>query len=243
MFEEPVAETHTGFADGVLDDEFDGALERLLTDRDTDWDTDPDMEHGYPPEEWLYDEPVLAYGTCPPSGWLALDLDSATTDPARLSDDTLIEAMIGFDRLGSWAAARQARLLAELAHRRPTDRAPHSARWAGVGSEYAPDEVGVALHLARGTACARIGLACRLLATLPDTFASWESGRIDTPKARAIDDATSRRGIHLAHPAGPRPRSRRPPQHRHPPRRHPRRAPERTTRHQPRHRHHPGCRD
>ena len=74
--------------------------------------------------------------------------------------------------------------------RRPTDRAPYSARWAGVGSEYAPDEVGVALHLARGTACARIGLACRLLSTLPDTFALWESGRIDTAKARAVDGAT-----------------------------------------------------
>ena len=59
-----------------------------------------------------------------------------------------------------------------------------------MGSEYAPDEVGVALRLARGTACARIGLACRLLATLPDTFALWEAGRIDTAKARAIDDAT-----------------------------------------------------
>ena len=59
-----------------------------------------------------------------------------------------------------------------------------------MGSEYAPDEVGVALHLSRGAACARIGLACRLLATLPGTFALWESGRIDTAKARAVDDAT-----------------------------------------------------
>ena len=84
----------------------------------------------------------------------------------------------------------QARLLAELARRRPTDRAPYSARSAGVGSEYAPDEVGVALHLSRGTACARIGLARRLLSTLPETFALWESGRIDTAKARAIDEAT-----------------------------------------------------
>ena len=62
--------------------------------------------------------------------------------------------------------------------------------YAGVGSEYAPDEVGVALHLSRGTACARIGPARRLLATLPDTFALWEAGRIDTSKARAIDEAT-----------------------------------------------------
>ena len=52
------------------------------------------------------------------------------------------------------------------------------------------DVVGVALHLSRGSACARIGLACRLLGTLPETFALWEAGRIDTAKARAVDDAT-----------------------------------------------------
>ena len=182
MFETPVTETAAGFGDGAPDDDLDAVPEWLLAD--------PDADPDHPPGEWLHDEPVLTYGSCVPSGWLALDLDSATADPARLSDDTLIEAMIGFDRIASWAAARQARLLAELAHRRPTDQAPHSARWAGVGSEYAPDEVGVALHLARGTACARVGLACRLLATLPETHTLWESGRIDTAKARAIDDAT-----------------------------------------------------
>src|SRR6478609_4146918 len=158
MFEGVVGESGAGGGCHVPDDDFDGVWER-----------------------------VLAYGRCAPSGWLALDLDSATADPARLADDTLIEAMIGFDRIGSWAAARQARLLAELARRRPTDRAPYSARSAGVGSEYAPDEVGVALRLSRGTACARIGLACRLLGTLPDTFALWEAGQIDTAKARAVD--------------------------------------------------------
>ena len=102
----------------------------------------------------------------------------------------MIEALVGFDRVASWATARQARLLAELAARRPTDRAPNSARWAGVGSEYAPDEAGVALHLSRGAACARIGTAVRLLAVLPETHAAWEAGRIDTAKARAVDDAT-----------------------------------------------------
>ena len=172
-----------------FDDGFDGALERLLADADADLDGVRD----WLPPEWddaAPDEPLLAFGRCEPSGWLALDLDSATADPARLPDDTLIEAMVGFDRLSSWAAARQARLLAELARRRPADTAPYSARSAGVGSEYAPDEVGVALHLSRGTACARIGLACRLLVTLPETHAQWEAGQIDTAKARAVDDAT-----------------------------------------------------
>ena len=189
MFEDVESGSCEGHGCHVPDDELDAVLDRLLADADADLDVVRD----WLPAEWddaVPDEPVLAYGSCEPSGWLALDLDSATADPARLSDDTLIEAMIGFDRLGSWAAARQARLLAELARRRPADRAPYSARWAGVGSEYAPDEVGVALHLARGTACGRIGLACRLLGTLPDTHALWESGQIDTAKARAIDDAT-----------------------------------------------------
>ena len=133
---------------------------------------------------------MAGYGSCVPSGWSALDLDIGTADAAGLSDESLVEAIVGFDRLASWAAARQARLLDELASRRPADRAPVSARWACVGSEYAPDEVGVALRLSRGSACARIGLARRLLATLPDTFALWESGLIDTAKARAVDDAT-----------------------------------------------------
>ena len=116
----------------------------------------------------------------------------------------MVEAIVGYDRLTSWAAARQARLLDELAARRPADKAPHSARWACVGSEYAPDEVGVALRLARGSACARIGLARRLLATLPDTHALWETGLIDTSKARAIDDATVVLSDEHAEKVGPR---------------------------------------
>jgi hypothetical protein len=162
---------------GMLDDDPDGMpdgmLERLLVD----WAEPP----GDP-------EPTL--GSCAPSGWLALDLDTATDDPASLDDATLVEAMVGFDRVASWAAARQARLFAELAARRPADKAPYSARWAGVGSEYVPDEVGVALHLTRSTACARVGTACRLLTVLPETHALWEAGLLDTAKARAVDDAT-----------------------------------------------------
>ena len=194
MFEDVAARSWEGAGCHVADD-LDGVWEWLDADADVmrPGDADRDVVPDWLPAEWddaAPDEPVLASGRCTPSGWLAVDLDLATADPAGLSDDTLIEAMVGFDRVGSWAAARQARLLAELARRRPTDRAPYSARWAGVGSEYAPDEVGVALHLARGTACARIGLACRLLATLPETHALWETGRIDTAKARAVDDAT-----------------------------------------------------
>ncbi len=160
----------------LADDDLDGAWERLLDDADLKGPPEPVLD---PVPEWL-DDPPAEFGSCTPSGFLALDLDVATSDPAQLSDNTLIEALVGFDRVASWAAARQARLLAELAARRPTDRAPNSARWAGVGSEYAPDEAGVALHLSRGAACARIGTACRLLTVLPETLAAWEAGLIDT---------------------------------------------------------------
>src|SRR6185295_15204146 len=123
--------------------------------------------------------------TCEPSGWLALELDSGTADPRVMSDMTLIESIVGFDRITSWAAARQARLLAQLARRRPADPVPNQER-ASAGSRFAPDEVAVALKLSRGAAAGRIGTACRLLSVLPDTHALWESGRIDTAKARAI---------------------------------------------------------
>ena len=118
MFEDVVTGSREGEGCHLPVDDLDGVLERLLPG--------PDAVSDCPPEErgdvWS-DGLVLAYGSCAPSGWLALDLDSVTADPARLSDETLIEAMIGFDRVASWAAARQARLLDELARRRPSDTA------------------------------------------------------------------------------------------------------------------------
>ena len=168
--------------DGFDDIGYDDAVERMLA-ADSGWASD------WPAEEPV--EPQPGYGTCAPSGWLALDLDTGTADVAALSDHALVEAMVGFERVAAWASARQARLFAELAARRPADRAPHTARWANVGSEYAPDEVGVALHWSRGAACARIGLACRLLQVLPETHTAWEAGLIDTAKVRAVDDATA----------------------------------------------------
>ena len=93
MFEGVVGESGAGGGCHVPDDDFDGVWERLLAGADADLDEVPD---GLPGEwdEVSSVEPVLAYGRCAPSGWLALDLDSATADPARLADDTLIEAMM-----------------------------------------------------------------------------------------------------------------------------------------------------
>ncbi len=72
--------------------------------------------------DWVVDEfddplaaddrpPGPAFADCEPSGWLGLDLDTATTDLTALPDESLIGAMVGFDRMMSWAGAKQARLL------------------------------------------------------------------------------------------------------------------------------------
>lgn len=73
------------------------------------------------PEDEPEDEPApeeigeAGFSAAVPSGWLALELDHGTVEPARLSDSELMDAVVGFDRVVSWAGARQAALLAELA--------------------------------------------------------------------------------------------------------------------------------
>ena len=141
----------------------------------------PDPE---PPE-------VVPLDDCRPSGWLALELDTATVAPGDMDDDAVVAAIIGFDRVASWAAARQAGLLAEFARRRPGDE-PTAVMEdkPSVGSRYAPDEVGLALGISRGAAVYRLAQAVQLATVLPATLAAWERGLIDGGKVRAICDAT-----------------------------------------------------
>ena len=136
------------------------------------------------------DEPE-PWSQCQPSGWLALELDQGTANPAALSDADLIEGIVGFERVTSWAQARQADLLAEFARRRPEDN--WQARRSDTPSrcsEFAPDEVGLALRLSRTTASNRLAMAETLVHDLPRTHAVWQAGLIDTPKARAITETS-----------------------------------------------------
>src|SRR4051794_16641942 len=169
-----------------FDDPFDELAELAELEAFDDWTAGSFAADDLLPPD---DLPEPNFADCAPSGWLGLELDLDTTEPAVLSDESLIEAIVGFDRMTSWAAARQARLLAELTRRRPTDPVPQEDG-ASEGSRFVPDEVGVALTLSRGSAKGRIGTACRLLRTLPATHALWEAGQIDTAKATAIADAT-----------------------------------------------------
>ncbi len=139
-----------------------------------------------PPE--AVEPPVSA---CPPSGWLALELEQGCADPAALSDSELIDAVIGFDRVASWALARQAVLLAEFARRRPEDH-PLAANSDTPSrcSEFAPDEVALALRLSRMTATGRLVMAQTLVEELPGTLAAWQAGVIDSLKVRAITETS-----------------------------------------------------
>ena len=131
------------------------------------------------------------FGNTSPSGLFALEIDTDTQHADGLSDAQLIDAMVGFERLTAWAEARQARLLAEFARRRPGDDPTLVATDKPCTmSRYAPDEVGLALKLARGTAKARLGRSVQLEQVLPETLALWQQGRLDERRVAAICDAT-----------------------------------------------------
>ncbi|HEX2132112.1 MAG TPA: DUF222 domain-containing protein, partial [Actinophytocola sp.] len=126
-----------------------------------------------------------------PSGFLALEMDADTRYPDRLSDAELIDAMVGAERLTAWAQARQARILAEFARRRPGDDTTmvNTDKPCSL-SKFAPDEVGLALTQSRMTAKARIGRSVQLEQVLPETLHAWQQGRLDERRVTAICDAT-----------------------------------------------------
>jgi hypothetical protein len=125
-------------------------------------------------------EEERTWGNTAPSGLFALEIDSDTRHEAELSDSQLVDAMVGFERLTGWAQARQARLLAEFARRRPGDDPTMVAtdKACALG-KFAPDEVGLALTLSRMTAKAKLGRAVQLEQVLPETLTLWQQGRLD----------------------------------------------------------------
>lgn len=133
----------------------------------------------------------LPMAQCAPSGWLALELDHGTVDPVGLSDAELIDTVVGFERVVAWAGARQASLLAEFVRRRPDDYSqPTRSDVPSPCSEFASDEVGLALRLSRTTAANRLVMAQAVVTDLPGTFAAWEAGQLDVMKVRAITETS-----------------------------------------------------
>ncbi|HVQ92965.1 MAG TPA: DUF222 domain-containing protein [Mycobacteriales bacterium] len=110
-------------------------------------------------------------------------------DPISLPDDALVDAIVAWDRVVSWAQAGQLAAIAELVRRRPAGPG-EPGDGSGV-SEFAVDEVAAALRLSRPAAGARLRVAVELTGRLPATAAALRRGEIDFPKARAVVDAVT----------------------------------------------------
>ncbi|GAA3244828.1 HNH endonuclease signature motif containing protein [Pseudonocardia petroleophila] len=122
-----------------------------------------------------------------PSGTFGLELDLATTDVSLLTDADLVDAVVGFEAMVSWAAARQFAVLAEFARRggdgsiRPVTTAVPAREWAGP-------EVAMALTLSPGAGEVRLAQAIRLDGVLRPTRDLLEAGRLDVSRVRLILD-------------------------------------------------------
>ncbi|MHA6615726.1 HNH endonuclease signature motif containing protein [Pseudonocardia sp. DLS-67] len=182
MRSRPTSTTIERMFDSVCDEEADDLVDPRLEDA-FDWAS---IER-----ELRRDEEERTWGNSAPSGLFALEIDTDTCDEAGLSDAQLIDAITGFERVVGWAEARQARLLAEFAHRRPGDDPTLVAtdKPCSIG-RFAPDEVGLALKQARLTAKARLGRSVQLQQVLPETLQLWQQGRLDERRVVAICEAT-----------------------------------------------------
>jgi len=117
---------------------------------------------------------------CPTGASLALLLAGVRDD--IVTDAIVLDRIVGYERLAAWAAAGQARALAELTARRTADD-PNEL-------PFAVEEVSLALSCSRVAAGTKVNLALDLAQRLPATLDSWEQGRICA--ARALSEATSR---------------------------------------------------
>jgi hypothetical protein len=118
---------------------------------------------------------------------------AAALDPlvcGDLTDYEVVDAIVAWDRMVSWATARQAELVSELAHRRSLVALHEGQRTPRRDEvdEFAADELAVHLRLTRRAAESRLGLALAL-DRLPGTAAALRAGRIDPWRAMVIADS------------------------------------------------------
>ncbi|MBA3294749.1 MAG: DUF222 domain-containing protein [Geodermatophilaceae bacterium] len=100
-----------------------------------------------------------------------------------LADGSLIDAITGFGRQSSWAAAGQFRAVAELARRR-----------VAVGGQeelaFVADEIALALTCSRYAAWSQLHTALDLVDRLPATLTALQTGRICPARVRVIAEGT-----------------------------------------------------
>src|SRR5580765_2241918 len=134
-------------------------------------------------DELLRNSAVRVGASRLPCAALGVQVESATCDPARLSDAGLIDALVALHRQAASVQARQAWVLAEFARRRPDQD-------GGLFDPYGVDEVALAWTLSAGTAHMRVGQAVRLDNELAATRQAWAAGLVDERKVTAICQAT-----------------------------------------------------
>jgi len=120
--------------------------------------------------------------SCPTGAGLAIML--AGFDNVQVPDAGVLDRIVGFERLAAWAAAGQARALAELT----TRRTAHDVNEL----PYAVEEVALALSCSRIAAGSKVALAIDLAGRLPATLLAWEQGRICAARARVLSEGTQR---------------------------------------------------
>ncbi|HKE52538.1 MAG TPA: DUF222 domain-containing protein, partial [Actinomycetes bacterium] len=120
---------------------------------------------------------MIELATAPPGLELAAAL--ADTDPARLDGSGLVDALAGYERLASWAAAGQARILAALGTTLVHD-----------DEDWTREEVAAALRLSGHTAQRRIDTARDLGTRLPGTLQALAAGDLSYLQAVVIAEAT-----------------------------------------------------
>jgi Domain of unknown function (DUF222) len=118
---------------------------------------------------------------------------AATRDPetlAGLADDDLIGIISATRRLECKAAWAGMAALREFAARRPA-RAGIAVTAGTAVSEFAADEVALALNLTWLSAAGQIAYACVVAERLPRTFAALSAGRIHPVHVKIIVEETS----------------------------------------------------
>jgi hypothetical protein len=147
---------------------------------------------GPAPMPYQWSEEAHALEITPAGAHLAALLDELGTDD--LLDEELIEVIAGTERMKSWAAARQAAAINELARR----RAMHHLERNELGVE-----VSARLAVTNTAAQAMVARA-QNLEQAPEVFDALATGQIDSRRADVLIDATitldhlRARGVHRA---------------------------------------------
>ena len=106
--------------------------------------------------------------------------------PADLDDAALVEAVAGFERIASWAAAGQGRMISELNRRR-----------LATSRDFVAEEVAVRLCVTGGVAEGKVALALEL-DRLPMVADALAAGDLDVRRATVLAEETAHLPEHVA---------------------------------------------